>query len=374
MSSQAPAEMSRHEYAHRVLVTVGIILAAAAMVAIVVVAPDVLLILFGGVLLAVVLDGVAGLLADRSRLSRRASLVLVTSLLFIALGLAAWLLIVQIADQLDQLGGNLTRSLAQVEAQLKQQAWGRQLLALLSHAQSDSGQDPNVVSRAARGLSTTLGGIANTFIVLLIGVYLAARPDWYRRGVLRAIRPDHRPRAQRVLSAMGHTLRWWLIGRVAGMLVVGIVTTVGLYLLDVPLALSLGLIAALFDFVPFVGPLVAAAPAMMVAVGDGPTQALYVGMLYFAVQVLEGYVLTPLIEQRSVELPPALTIAAQLLLGVLVGPLGVVFATPLAAVAVVLIEHLYVEEVVEHATPEDQPAKVQRSGRKVSRATHRTSG
>jgi predicted PurR-regulated permease PerM len=364
MDSQAQLEMSRREYAHRALVTVGIVLAAGVAVTLVVVAPDVLLILFGGVLLGVLLRGVADLLSDHSRLSSRASLVLVTSIFFIALGCAVWLLIMQVAEQLDQLGGNLTQSLARVQAQLEQQAWGRQLLALLSQAPSDPAQDMSVASRMARALSTTLGGVVNVFVILLIGVYLAARPDWYRRGVLRVIRPDHRPRAKQVLSAMGHTLRWWLLGRVAGMVIVGIITTLGLYLLGVPLALSLGLIAAVFDFVPFVGPLVAAAPAMMVTLGDGPTQVLYVGLLYFAIQVLEGYVLTPLIEQRSVELPPALTIAVQLLLGVLIGPLGVVFATPLAAVSVVLIQHLYVEEVVEQGAPADHAANAQPADRK----------
>src|SRR5688500_9490603 len=107
MSAQPQIEISRREYAHRILVTVGIVLAAAVAVALVVMAPDVLLILFGGVLLGVLLDGVACWLSEHSRMSRQVGLVLVTSVLFIALGCAAWLLVVQVADQLDQLGGNL---------------------------------------------------------------------------------------------------------------------------------------------------------------------------------------------------------------------------------------------------------------------------
>jgi predicted PurR-regulated permease PerM len=160
--------------------------------------------------------------------------------------------------------------------------------------------------------------------------------------------PARRSRAHELLSAIGHTLRWWLFGRAVGMTIVGIATTTGLWLLDVPLALVLGLIAAALDFVPYVGPILAAAPGILVALSGGMSHAIYVALLYLAIQLLEGYVLTPLIEQRSVRLPPALTIGAQVLLGVLVGALGVLFATPLTAALVVLIKGLYVEDTLEH--------------------------
>ena len=111
--------------------------------------------------------------------------------------------------------------------------------------------------------------------------------------------------------------------------------------------MGLGVIAGALDFVPFAGPILAAVPGILVAIGTGSTQVVSVLLLYFAIQLVEGYVLTPLIEQRSVHLPPALTIGAQVMLGVLVGPVGVAVATPLTAVIVVLIEKLYVEDKLE---------------------------
>jgi predicted PurR-regulated permease PerM len=231
----------------------------------------------------------------------------------------------------------------EINEQLKGEVWGRQILALVAKARGEGAEAPGV----AQAFSTTLGALVNIAVVLFMGVYMAINPGWYRRGVLRLISPPRRARAREILDAIGHTLRWWLFGRAVGMTIVGIMTTLGLWLLGVPFAAGLGVLAGLLDFVPFAGPILAAAPGVLVALSDGTIQVIYVLLLYFSIQLLEGYVLTPLIELRSVHLPPALTIGAQVLLGVLVGPIGVAVATPLTAVIVVLIEKLYVEDKLE---------------------------
>jgi predicted PurR-regulated permease PerM len=130
------------------------------------------------------------------------------------------------------------------------------------------------------------------------------------------------------------------------MAVVGTTTTLGLWLLGVPLALTLGLLAALFGFVPYIGPLVAAIPALLLALMNGPQLALYVLLLYLTIQLIESYILTPIVEQQAVSLPPALTITVMLLLGVLVGGLGLALAAPLTACVLVLIKMLYVEDAL----------------------------
>jgi predicted PurR-regulated permease PerM len=327
------------------IVTVAVVLVAAA-VAVLVTAADVLLVFFAGVLLAIFLRGAGDAVSRRTGLPERPSVALVVVVLFVLLAGAGWMLASDLADQMERLGANLTEAWRQVEAWLRERPWGRQVLALLSFAQAEPQADGEMVDRAARVFSTTLGAIANLFIVLFVGLYLAFDPDIYVRGVLKLLPLERRERAAAILASVGRTLRWWLLGRAASMLVVGIVTTIGLWLLGVPLALGLGVIAALLDFVPIVGPILAAVPAVLVTIGEGFSQTLYVVLLYLGVQALEGYVLTPLIEQRSVKLPPALTIGAQVVLGVLVGALGVVFATPLTAVFVVLLGKLYIEDTL----------------------------
>jgi predicted PurR-regulated permease PerM len=335
----------RAEFTQRTVIVVALVLLGALLASIVVLAVDVLLVLFGGVLFAVFLRGLADLLSERTRISSNASLVLVLLTLAVVAGAGTWFLASEIAAQLGQLGADLGKLWMQLQSRVQDTPWGKQLLGQLQNAQAGGG---DLTARITQIFSTTLGAVANLFIVVFVGVYVALNPGWYRRGVLRLVPPTHRTRTTALLDAIGHTLRWWLLGRAAAMAIVGAITTLGLSLMGVPLALGLGVIAAMLDFVPIIGPIIAAAPAVLVALGQGPTFAASVAGLYLVIQLLEGYVLTPLIEQRSVSLAPALTIAAQILLGVLTGAVGVVLATPLTAVVVELVKRLYIEDTLEH--------------------------
>ena len=125
-----------------------------------------------------------------------------------------------------------------------------------------------------------------------------------------------------------------------------VVTAVGLWLLGVPLALTLGLLSGLLNFIPNVGPLLAAAPALLIALTQGPTQALYVALLYLAYQSVDGYLLTPIVTQRTVAVPPAVTLLAQVLLGASAGLYGLLLASPLVAAGLVIVRLLYVEDIL----------------------------
>jgi predicted PurR-regulated permease PerM len=194
-------------------------------------------------------------------------------------------------------------------------------------------------------------------IVSVLGIYLAADPELYLRGVIRLVPVGKRAGARDLLETLGHTLRWWMVGQLISMTAVGLLSYIGLRLLGVPLALILAVVAFLLTFIPFIGPLLSAIPVVLVAFSQSPTMALYTLLLYTAIQMLEGYVLTPNVQRRSVSLPPALTIAAQVLFGVLVGSLGLALATPLAAAGMVAVNRLYVEEVLEDGQPHPTPGR-----------------
>jgi predicted PurR-regulated permease PerM len=202
--------------------------------------------------------------------------------------------------------------------------------------------------------------LLNFVMVAFIGLYLAIDPGIYRRGLLSLVPLDRRARAAEILAAVGEALRGWLLGQVFAMLVVGVLATIGLWLLGIPLALALGLLAALLGFIPYLGPLAAAVPAVLLALLAGPQQALQVALLYVGIQLLEGYFLTPLVQQRAVHLPPALTISAMVVMGGLLGGLGLALAVPLTAAAIVLVQKLYVEDVLGDRPnePAQQPAGV----------------
>ena len=136
------------------------------------------------------------------------------------------------------------------------------------------------------------------------------------------------------------------MGQFLAMLFVGVATTIGLMLIGAPLALVLGLIAALLDFVPIVGPIAAAVPGILLALTAGPSTALYAALVYLVVQQLEGNLITPLVQQKMISLPPVLVLFAVVSAGLLLGIPGVIVATPLALLIMVLVRMLYVQDVL----------------------------
>ena len=150
-----------------------------------------------------------------------------------------------------------------------------------------------------------------------------------------------------MLHEVHEVLRWWLLGKMVAMVLVGTLTTIGLWLLGIPLPVALGVIAAMLTFIPNFGPVLSAIPALLLAFVASPMSAVYVGLLYLVIQTVESYLITPLIQQRTVSLPPALTVLAQVGMGVLFGVPGIVLAAPMAAMAMVLVTKLYIEDRLE---------------------------
>lgn len=328
--------MQRATFARRVCVAVGIVTLAALLLALLWAATDVLLLLFAAILVACFLRGLANLFSQYTHVPIGWSLGLVVTLLLAGITVAVSLLAPHVAGQVDDLSRGLTQSLQQVRAYLGEYDWGRRILAQVPGV-AELAQRGNLLGRVTGVFSSTLGMFANALLVAFIGLYLAVAPGNYITGLLRLFPKQRRARMTGVVDSVGETLRRWLVGRAILMVVNGVLTAVGLWLLGIPLALTLGVIAGLLNFVPNIGPIIAGAPAVLIAWTLGPWAALYVLLFYIFLQSLDGYVLTPIIQQRTVSIAPALTITAQLLFGVLAGTMGLLLATPLMAAAMVLI-------------------------------------
>jgi predicted PurR-regulated permease PerM len=195
-------------------------------------------------------------------------------------------------------------------------------------------------------LTSTFAAIGGLILVLFIALYIAINPELYRKGMLHLIPHDARPRAEELTSTLGATLRQWLIARLIAMVVIGVITGVGLALLQVRGAVALGVLAGLLEFVPFFGPIAAAIPAIGIALVDSPEKALWVTILYLLIQQLEGNVVTPLLLKSRLDIPPVLTVLTVAALGVVFGVIGMLIAEPLLAVALVVTKMLYVQDVV----------------------------
>lgn len=301
---------------------------------------DLLLLLFAGVLLAIFLRSLARWLADATHLPVGWALALTVLALLGSAVAAGWTYAPRLAEQSELLTQRLPQATGDLTDWLRQYTWGRWVLE-----QTTSGaQDASLTGTATTALNRVTHGAVAIIVVLFTGLYLAAEPTSYIRGFLRLVPLARRRRAAETLYAVGHVLRWWLLGQAVAMTLVGLAMGIGLAVIGVQLALLLGVLAGLFEFIPFLGPLLALGPALVLALADGTQQAGYVLMLYAAVQTAEGYVLTPLVQRKAVELPPVVTIAAQVGLSWAAGAIGLLVAVPLTAVVMVSAQMLYVKD------------------------------
>jgi hypothetical protein len=200
------------------------------------------------------------------------------------------------------------------------------------------------------------------------GILAPGRPLTFAHPIVRAAvygelsgaeRAAGHRRAAELLDAIAHTLRLWLLGQLVAMVTVGTLATIALWVLDVPSPLALGLIAGLTEFIPILGPFMAAVPAILAALLVDPMKAVHVAIAYLVVQQVENHILQPLVQKEVVALPPLLTIFATVTFGLIFGPLGLLLATPLAVVALVAVRMLYVEDVLDSGE-EDVGASSQR--------------
>lgn len=305
-----------------------------------------LLLVFAGALLAVLLNWAAGLVARRTPLSRTWGLALVVAVAVALLVVGGSLFGAQLADQFRQLAQRLPDAVSQIEDTLEETGWGRYLIGGIEGEGVRSVIGSGLVPRITGIASTAVQLIADFLIVLFVGLYFAVSPMSYRNGAVMLLPERHRRRGREALDAIGDGLLRWLLGQFVSMVTVGVLTAVGLMLLGIPMALALAVLAALLEFVPIIGPLLAAVPAVLLAFTQGPMLALYVALLYLAIQQIESYVVLPLAQRWAVALPPALTVMAAVAMGLTFGFLGILIATPVLVAVLVLVRKVYIEDIL----------------------------
>jgi predicted PurR-regulated permease PerM len=303
---------------------------------------QVLLVFFAAIFLSVFFNGLGRALQRRTSFTYPFCLTFSLLTLFFIIVIAALIVGPAVASQSAKLSEDIPKAYLQLVAQVQSSPWGLKLYDGLQQAMTSS-KGANLQS-AVKFAGLTLHGLGGLIFAVVIGIFFAAQPELYRNGFLALFPRSRRRRLNEVLDELGFTLWWWLMGQLATMASVGILIGIGLTLLGVPLAGTLGLIAAILSFIPSLGPFISVIPAIMLGLTMGPSMGLWVCLLYLGVQTLEANVITPLIQRKAIDLPPAFVLAAELLMGVLLGGAGLAFATPLAAVILVLINMLYIQD------------------------------
>ena len=307
-----------------------------------------LLMLFGAVVIATIFRAIADAICRFTRLpSTVATILSVLIILGTLAGLIA-LFGAHVGQQVKTLRETLPTAWHALEQRIGDIGLAEQFDRLVATISTPGGGS---LSGFGRALLSVGSGIADMLVVIFAGIYLATQPNFYRTGAIKLVPPARRKIATEAMLESERALRLWLKGQAIAMVVVGLLTGFGLWMLGMPSAFVLGLMAGLLEFIPFAGPIIAAIPAVLLALAVSPELGLWVILLYLAVQQFEGNVLTPLVQQYAVDLPGAVLLFSLIGFGTLFGTLGVILAAPLAVVSLVLVKRLYVIETLDTPTP-----------------------
>ncbi|QDT24774.1 pheromone autoinducer 2 transporter [Gimesia panareensis] len=391
---------SSSKLAHAIIALIFVVILAAVLV----VMWEVIFTLFLAILFGVFLNHSSRWLSQQTRLPYQASLAsLVVALACLSAGITAFFF-VQINQQVEQASQQIEKGVEKVRSWTEQYSTVRSVIRSTPFldrrlfpesdrrqnqdtAQSDSsssasGEQPprqtpdekqntsgeasepdlsslkgtarQAFSFAGTMFKSTFGLVVNTVLILFVGLFLATSPTTYREGTVMLFPPERRERLRQLMIQLGDTLWHWLIGRFGSMLVTGIGAWLVLLLIGVPMAGTLGFITGLLTFIPNIGAAIAFILAILVALPQGVTTAALVVPAFIGLQLVESYVITPLIQKQQVSLPPALLISFQAIMGVLFGFLGAAIASPILAAGKVAIQELYVKDYLEN-----QPAETE---------------
>lgn len=308
---------------------------------------DVLLLTFAAILLAIFLRTLNNLIQRVVHLPDGLSVSLVIGIIITIFTLMTILMTPLISEQIQNLSNDIPNAWNKFKQTLSSTLNLDSISSLYQkmNVQNLLPQGKNLLIQATNLFSTTFGLIGSVIVVIVMGIFFAYDPNTYKEGLISLIPSNKQKKAENVIDSIADILQSWIIGKMFSMFIVGILTTLGLWFLSVPMALTLGLLAAILTFIPNIGPIISAIPAILVAFTQSPISGIYVIALYIAIQTIESYIITPLIQGKIIALPPVLVIFSQLIMGLLTGFLGLSLATPLLAVVSVIVKKVYIEKI-----------------------------
>lgn len=308
---------------------------------------QVFLLAFAAVLWAVLFRGPADWISRKTSLSHKwATLVSVVLVLGVMVGLGM-LIVPQISKQIPQLQQQIPQAFQDLKSQVQKMPMGERIIKELENPQQMFKSNQQGITSFFQSFFTSVFGlITDLLIIMVVGFFFLAQSSLYRNIIVKAFPLSRRKRANEVVTYQYRTLKSWLAGKLFDMFVVAVLTTLGLWILGIPLAITLGIIAGIMSFVPNLGPILAQIPALLIAYMQGPQYVLYVFLLYNGIQLIESNLLLPLIQQQMVAIPPALILLSQVLLGIVAGIFGVILAVPLLVILMVFIKMVYLQDIL----------------------------
>ncbi len=341
------AWMGDAEFVRKTLIVLGLVLLALMLWKL----SDVLLLAFGAVLVAIILHSAANGLHRYLRVPDRWSLTVASLLIFAAFIAMIALFGAQVQSQFSNVVERLPFAIDNFAKNLGFGSVSDDISEMMSNTATGG-----FVARVAGIGGAILNGLANFLLVVIAGIYIAADPRLYRRGLVKLFPMRHHARVESSLETSGQVLRLWLISQLIAMACVAVLTTAAYWLIGLPSPFGLGLIAGIMDFIPFLGPILGALPAVLIAFSVSGEAALWTMLAVLVIQQIEGNVIQPIVARSVISIPPAMALFAILVGSILFGTLGLIFGFPLAIVTYVLVKKLYVRETLgEHTEVPGEP-------------------
>jgi predicted PurR-regulated permease PerM len=302
---------------------------------------EALLIAFAAVLMATFFSGAASHVRGWIGVSRGWALAIVIVSFVLLLGGCGALIGQQAAQEFGEMVDQLPQAAEQFQEMLPQLGGEEE-----AEGEEDD-EEPEGLVTGLIGVAFHAADILGTLVlILVVGIFFAVKPDLYKNGIALLVPQGRADRVREALDTSGRALWKWLLGMSMASLFAAVLTTIGLLIVGAPLPIALGILAGVLNFVPFVGPIVAAIPAVLIALAQDPQLAVWVVVVYIVVQQVEGNLILPLVQRKAAHLPPALMLLSIVAFSLLFGIGGVILAVPLAVVTMVFVGILYVEDVL----------------------------
>jgi len=306
---------------------------------------SVLLLVLAGALIALFFHGIAALIQKKTKWPHWLCMTLSVVGVLIFIGALSWFTGYRIQSEAAQLTEELPATWQNAKEKMSQSALGKELM----HRAQGAEMQQRAQSIFKTFFKSTFGILGDVYVVLFLGIFFTAAPGLYQKGIIRLAPPKRRDRTHAILEKISSNLKKWLAGKIFAMFVVFVLTSIGLLVLGFKMWLVLALLAGLLNFIPNFGPLIAMIPAVLLGLVQGPDTALLVAGLYIVIQVLESNAITPLVQQKLVSVPPALIIITQLIVGSFSGFWGILLATPLLLIVMVLVQEIYIPAIEKKA-------------------------
>ncbi|GAB3931165.1 AI-2E family transporter [Mucilaginibacter myungsuensis] len=327
-------------YTEKVWQTVAIVALIVSVILIARVAFNVVLMIMAGCLIATYFHGVGDVVERRFKVSRQLAMVVSVVGTLSILALLLWFMGTTIQSQVEELSKTLPATINNVKAKLDESSIGHKILEGFSSTNSKT-----MVDTAQSFFTTSFGVLGDLYIIMFLGIFFTSNPSMYKDGILLLVPKNRKLIGIHIMNRISTSLKGWLKGMMASIVLVTILITTGLTIMGIPVAMVLGLITGILEIVPNFGSVLAMIPGTLLALTVDTKTGIIVALIYITSQTITANIVNPLIQRKLIKLPPALTLISQLIMGVVSGPLGIILAVPMLAILMILIDELYVKKI-----------------------------